>query len=223
LSTSLLHIKNLCIERGEQRLIDGLNLEISAGEILQVSGSNGAGKTTLLRTISGLRTAEEGDFLWRDEAVYHPNVYTDELLYLGHKSAVRMQLSALENLNNFADRQPSTEPPSMSLRLQALKEMGLAGYEEDLCGRLSAGQRRRVGLARLRLSQAALWILDEPFTAIDHQGVDHLCGWMDEFAQQGGAVIYTTHQPVTFPTITPRILDLNAADLNTASAESSGV
>ena len=211
MSTSLLHIKNLCIERGEQQLVDGLDLDIVAGEIVQVAGQNGAGKTTMLRTIAGLRTAEEGAFEWRGTVVRHPEAYTDEILYLGHKSAVRAQLTVLENLNNFASSQPGVEAPSIEQRLQALNEMGLAGYEDDLCSRLSAGQRRRVGLARLRLSQSALWILDEPFTAIDKEGVKHLCGWIDDFAREGGAVIYTTHQPVEFPTVTQRTLDLNVA------------
>ncbi|MCL4148354.1 UNVERIFIED_CONTAM: hypothetical protein GTU68_045598, partial [Idotea baltica] len=129
----LLEISNLCVERGERLLLDNLSLEFLAGQIIQISGPNGAGKTTLLRVLSGLIVPMSGNFIWRGEKVSSANRYSDELFYLGHKPAVSMQLTPLENLRQFEINQPRQSAGAVS----SADELG---YEDELCSRLSAGQ-----------------------------------------------------------------------------------
>lgn len=207
----LLSLHDLCIERGERLLLNGLDFCLNPGDIVQIHGPNGAGKTSLMRVIAGLLDATEGQFHWRGQTVSNPKRFSDEILYLGHKSAVRYPLTALENLQWYAALQPQQVKASGGNELrQVLKDIGLAGYEDELCANLSAGQKRRVGLARMAISSAPLWVLDEPFTAVDVSGVTTLLNWIENYVSQGGAVLYTTHQAVAFQHHQPRILDLAA-------------
>lgn len=211
MSSPLLAISNLSIERGERLLLDGFDCHIHAGEVVQVAGPNGAGKTSLMRVMAALLEADRAEFSWRGEAVNSAMLFSDEVLYLGHKAAVRDQLTPLENLQWFAQLQSQQIKPVGDRDLsQALIALGLAGYEDELCSSLSAGQKRRVGLARMAVSNAPLWILDEPFTAVDVEGVKTLLNWIDDYASQGGAVFYTTHQQVEFKRCRPRLLNLSS-------------
>ena len=205
---NLLEVSDLCVERGDRLLFENLNLETAGGRILEVSGPNGSGKTSLLRAIAGLIHPAKGLFSWRGSDVSSAHAFSDELLYVGHKPAVRMQMTPYENLRAFELTQGTSVDDDQLL--QALSDVGLRGYEEEVCSRLSAGQKRRVGLARIRFTQSSLWLLDEPFTAIDTKGVKTLCGWIDEFVTQGGSVIFTTHQSVSFPNVVPQALNLEA-------------
>ena len=205
----LLEVGDLCVERGDRRLFESLALTVATGQIVEISGSNGSGKTSLLRALAGLIHPAAGQFSWCGNKVPSAHSYSDELLYIGHKPAVSMQFTPYENLRAFELAQGKSKLDEDRL-LQALSDVGLSGYEEEVCSRLSAGQKRRVGLARMRFTESRLWLLDEPFTAIDAKGVTTLCGWIDEFVTSGGSVIFTTHQSVSFPNVVPEKLNLEA-------------
>lgn len=214
----LLTIRDLSIERGERLILDGFDFQISSGEIVLIAGPNGAGKTSLMRTIVGLLEPAESCFKWKGIQVSNANRFSDEILYLGHKPAVRHQLTPLENLQWFAQlHSQQVKTHSDSDLMEALAILGLAGYENDLCSTLSAGQKRRVGLARMALSNAPLWVLDEPFTAVDIDGVRTLLNWVEDYASSGGAILYTTHQKVEFRKRHPRTIDLSANRSSAAS------
>lgn len=192
--TALLQTIDLRCERDERVLVDKLNLEVQAGTVCQVEGPNGSGKTTLLRVLCGLSSRYRGEILWRGSPVQSVrSEYLSELLYLGHSAGIKSVLSPRENLAwHHSMRSASRHSCQQSIDA-ALEKVGLYGFEDAPCYTLSAGQQRRVGLARLFLTPLALWVLDEPFTAIDKQGVAELEGWIAEHAEQGGSVLLTTH------------------------------
>lgn len=179
----LLAVQGLCLERGGRELFRDLSFDVRPGHLVQVDGPNGAGKTSLLRILAGLsRYGFEG----RVER-HCP------LLYLGHQSAVKALLTPRENLAWHV----AGESVHANAEIEdALSRVGLYGYEDVPSHALSAGQHRRVNLARLYLSRSALWLLDEPFTAIDKGGVAELEKLLVEHVQRGGAVVMTSHQPL---------------------------
>ncbi len=194
----MLEAHNLACIRDDRALFTGLNLRVSPGDMLQVEGSNGAGKTSLLRLLAGLAQPAAGVVSWknlpidRDRGLYHR-----DLLYLGHQAGIKMSLTPFENVAFFqaavgADRDDHAI-------WQALEQVGLLGYEELPTADLSAGQQRRVALARLWLSTAALWILDEPLTAIDKAGIADVMALFSRHCAAGGMVVLTTHQPLPWP------------------------
>ena len=189
----MLTVQQVTAIRDDRVLFAQLSFEAKSGDLIQIEGRNGTGKTTLLRIIAGLGDKEEGDILWegtdveRDRDTFHQN-----LLFLGHQTGVKKDLSGLENLQFYQsvfglshDRQTLFD---------ALAQVGLAGREDIPVSQLSAGQQRRVALARLWLTNQKLWILDEPLTAIDKQGVKVLESLFLSHANQGGIVLLTTHQ-----------------------------
>lgn len=188
----MLEAKNLTCIRDERRLFHKLSFCVAAGEIVQVEGQNGAGKTSLLRILAGLADADEGQVNWlgenirRDRARYH-----QDLLFLGHQPGIKAVLTPFENLAFY---QSVFQKVDSAAIWQALAQVGLVGYEDLPVSQLSAGQQRRVALARLWLSQSPLWILDEPLTAIDKQGVSTLLALFVAHAAKGGMVLLTTHQ-----------------------------
>lgn len=188
---TLLEARSLRCERDERVLFEGLNFTVAGGQIVQLVGPNGSGKTTLLRSLSGLSTRFEGDLFWREQPI--DDVRSDYLsgtLYIGHAAGIKSALSPLENLRWSVASRPLRAGVTFE---SALDRVGLYGFEDTPCYMLSAGQQRRVNLARLFLLDAQLWILDEPFTAIDKTGVAELECWIGEHAEQGGAVLLTTH------------------------------
>lgn len=161
--------------------------------MVQIEGRNGTGKTTLLRIVTGLGDREEGVIKWKGEEVEKSrDVFHQDLLFLGHQTGVKRELTALENLRFYQSIQNNRS--SDEEIFIALTQVGLAGREDVPVAQLSAGQQRRVALARLWLSKQILWILDEPLTAIDKQGVKVLESLFASHADNGGIVVLTTHQ-----------------------------
>lgn len=195
MSKPLLEVRQLYCERDDRVLFDDLNFALNAGEVLQIEGANGSGKTTLLRILSGLTGNYEGDIFWHGEPrAQVRESFNRSLLYFGHQPGVKAILTPLENLQWYSAMHPAIDAERV---MEALEQVGLKGYEDVPCHTLSAGQNRRVSLARLYLSDAPLWILDEPFTAIDKQGVSQKERLIQHHADQGGAVILTTHHELS--------------------------
>lgn len=194
LAERLLTLEQLTCERDERPLFSGLNLDLCTGQAFQILGPNGSGKTTLLRTLAGLSTPARGRILWRGRPQRRCLWdFRQSLLYIGHAPGVKAALTPLENLRWYEALSAGRQQGDPR---EALARVGLAGYEEQPCYQLSAGQLRRVALARLYLSEAPLWILDEPFTAIDRRGVAELEERMAAHTARGGAVVLTSHQAV---------------------------
>lgn len=194
----MLEAQNLECLRGERRLFSGVGFRLDAGELLYLQGRNGAGKTSLLRILCGLLPPAAGEIRWRDEPVRAlGEAYRAELCYLGHQNAIKEELTPLENLDAAA--RLAGHAVSEDEALDALEAVGLAGREELSCKYLSQGQKRRVALARLVVDRRALWILDEPFVALDVAAVDWLAGQIAAHLQRGGLAVMTTHQPVAIP------------------------
>ncbi|WP_158147228.1 cytochrome c biogenesis heme-transporting ATPase CcmA [Vibrio fluvialis] len=189
----MLEVKNLTAIRDERVLFEGLSFTIQSGELVQIEGRNGTGKTTLLRIVTGLGDRDDGEIHWNNVNIEADrDSYHQELLFLGHQTGVKRDLTALENLRFYqAVHAAGTQEEDL---YQALTQVGLAGREDVPVAQLSAGQQRRVALARLWLSRQKLWILDEPLTAIDKQGVKVLEALFLQHAEQGGIVVLTTHQ-----------------------------
>jgi len=213
LAEPLLSIEQVTCERDERPLFSDLTLLVHAGDRWQILGPNGSGKTTLLRTLAGVGQPSRGQLLWRGEPVTKVGWdYRQALLYLGHAPGIKAGLSPLENLRWYQALSGGSQRGDI---IAALAQVGLKGYEHLPAYQLSAGQLRRVALARLYLSQALLWILDEPFTAIDKAGVAALEQRLDEHSKAGGAVIFTSHQEVQLPGLQSLDLrDFPARELN---------
>ncbi len=184
--------RELACFRGEQLLFQRLSFGVAAGEVVQIEGGNGSGKTTLLRIMAGLGVADEGRVLWNGMPL--PRARAElcaNLSWVGHRDGIKDELTPLENLRAAQSLSETTRDVDFSAVLAAL---GLHGRDELVCRSLSAGQRRRVALARLAVSDSKLWILDEPMTALDVAGREQLQRMIVEHAQGGGMVLYTTHQ-----------------------------
>lgn len=204
----MLEISNLACTRGDHLLFSGLNFSLSSGELLQVQGANGSGKTSLLRTLCGFMMPTEGEIRWRGQNIRKlDEEYYAEMIYLGHLNAIKDELNAVENLRISAGL-AGCEVDDKKL-VAALRHMGLRGRETLPVKVLSQGQRRRVALARLLLSDALLWILDEPLTALDVGAIGLMQDLIAGHLAKNGMVIYTTHQPLEVAGVTTSRLSLS--------------
>jgi len=201
----LLSGAELSCVRQDRVLFEQLSLALHAGEVLQIAGRNGAGKSSLLRILAGIADPADGELFYQGQLLRRvADDYAADLCFIGHLSGVQPQLTALENLAFWRACFQLKSADDWAL----LAEMGLAGLEDIPCQLLSAGQQRRVSLCRLWLTPARIWILDEPFTALDKLAVRALQCRIAEHCQAGGAVILTTHQQFEIPEVPVRQLEL---------------
>jgi len=192
----MLRVSNISCSRGNKPLFSDISFELQAGQALHLEGDNGVGKTSLLRIVCGLSPADAGEVCWQDKTIQkNAAAFRSSLFYLGHGLSLKEELSALENL--MSDAAVSGRTLSQPQALQALARMGLRGREYLPLRVMSQGQKRRTALARLLASQAPLWVLDEPFVALDVKAIDGLRGLLADHVTQGGMVLFTSHQPVT--------------------------
>lgn len=193
--------------RGERPLFSALSFHLKEGELLYLQGKNGTGKTSLLRMLCGLLPPAAGDIRWKDQSIARLGEdYRRELCFLGHHNAIKEELTPLENL--MAPARLADAALDQDRALDALETLGLAGREDLACRYLSQGQKRRVALARLVNERKALWLLDEPFVALDSAAVELVAGLIGSHLQRGGLAVLTTHQPVDIPAGTIRQLVL---------------
>jgi heme exporter protein A len=208
---TMLEVKQLSCERDDRVLFENLSFSMTSGEVLQIEGQNGSGKTTLLRILSGLSEAFTGKIYWRNQDVEtERDDFFQSLLYVGHLAGVKATLTAEENLAWMMRLAPHLNQLTLH---QALEKVGLYGFEDVPCHSLSAGQQRRVSLARLYLSSAPLWILDEPFTALDKKGVAEKEALIAQHVHAGGLVILTTHHNLRLPNKTVRRINLDRGEV----------
>jgi len=206
----MLEAADLECVRGSRRLFSALTFRLAPGAMLWVLGPNGSGKTSLLRLLCGLIRPETGSVRWRGEDVRASREsFHADLLYIGHAAAIKDDLSSRENLR-YALAQSGVRASADDVD-GALRELGLAEREQIPARALSQGQRRRVALARLALgADKLLWILDEPFTALDAQAVRIVQSRMARQLERGGCVVFTSHQEVDLGALAVQRLSLAA-------------
>lgn len=200
--------ENLHLWRGERHVLRGVGFDLRGGEVLQITGSNGAGKTSLLRTLCGFMYPEEGRVLWdgadvrKDMQAFH-----GELAYVGHEPPLKADLTGRENLHYWVGVRRSLTAAELD---EALELVGARPFADRFVRTLSAGQKRRVALAALRLLGAALWLLDEPTTNLDAAGQKLVGRLIEEQVAQGGLVVAAVHHPLTVEQGRVRQLELAA-------------
>lgn len=187
---SELIVSELGCQRGYNNLFSNLSFSLTAGDILRISGANGSGKTSLLKILAGLSNTES------DSVVYNQNPagsseYQEDIFYLGHLPALSPELCCRENLSYLSHLQGDNSDDKVG---NALIAIGLKGYEYEYAANLSAGQKRRLVLASLFINKAPIWLLDEPFTALDSDGIATLEEQINKHSERGGICILTTHQ-----------------------------
>jgi heme exporter protein A len=187
----MLNANNLSCIRDDRTLFVGLGFTVNPGQALLLEGQNGSGKTSLLRIICGFREPDSGVVLWCGEAIPHSQYYAD-MAYVGHMDGIKKELTVLENLKLHR----ALGQPGLFTIPQALGKVQLPGYDDTLIQALSAGQKRRLSLARLLITHNILWILDEPFTSLDKQGIALIESLMAEHCANGGMIIMTSHHDI---------------------------
>ena len=188
----MLEIQSLECVRDDRLLFSGLSFTLGESEVVQIEGANGCGKTSLLRIICGLRLAESGAVNWYGESVQaNREDYYANMVYIGHLPCIKGDLTVLENVRALLDTRSLSV--SNTIIEASLAKVGLESYEDVPGKALSSGQRRRILLAFVDLAKAKLWVLDEPLTALDVQGVELMEAMIVAHKEAGGSVIFTTH------------------------------
>ncbi len=206
----LLQATGLAGQRGDRLLFQGLDLALAPGSVTWLRGRNGRGKTSLLRLLAGLSTPADGSLKIAGKTLREGGpAWRGHWLYVGHHNALKDDLTATEALRFLAELHGM--PADAAVLAQALTRMGMRSRQHALVRTLSQGQRRRVALARLLLSRSApLWLLDEPFDALDADGISALNGVISEHAAAGGCVLLTSHQPLSLAQPAPLVVDLES-------------
>ena len=189
--TYLLKGTDLSCIRDDRVLFEGLAFELVSGQVLLLEGKNGSGKTSLLRILCGFREPDAGQVFWCGDAINDSQYYAD-MAYVGHLDGVKKELTVLENLKVSLALGRSGQ---YSIQ-QALTKVHLANYDDVLVQSLSAGQKRRLSLARLLITRNIVWILDEPFTSLDKQGIALIETLMFEHCANGGMIVLTSHHDI---------------------------
>ncbi len=188
--------KDISCQRGNFILFNPVSFSLDFGQSLLISGPNGIGKTTILESIAGLRGLQKGSLNFKGHNLLNnKDEWFENSLYIGHKTGNKKELNCLENLRSFLQIQ-GTEVSEHQAE-SALEKVGLAGYEYQMAGSLSAGQKKRLALARLLLVKFPIWILDEPFVNLDVAGCDWLLGILDKHLKNNGILIITAHDNKT--------------------------
>lgn len=204
-----LSFSKLGCSRGGRQLFQGVDCDLQSGRWLYVAGANGVGKTSLLRMVCGLAPIESGAVLWNQLSIHaQPDAYRQDLCYLGHLNALQESMTVQENLSFTAalgGRALDTDQAQ-----DVLARFGLRGRHQQLVRHLSQGQKRRVALSRLALSRARLWVLDEPFVAMDESGVRMLADLIAAHLDRGGLAVLTSHQQVDIGDVPAQRLELGA-------------
>ncbi len=187
----LLEARALSFHRQDEPVFGPLDFRLDAGELTLIEGDNGSGKTTLMRILTGLLRPEEGELYWRGEPLTWDRC-SGEVVFLGHQLGLKAELSPRENLRFAIGLHGHRE------HSDALAKVGLSGYEDEPVRKLSAGQKKRVALARLLLVPAALWLLDEPYANLDRTGIELVNGLLEAQIAHGGSALVTSHGAVQF-------------------------
>ncbi len=194
-NNNCLEINELTVSRSDIPVFDPVSFELQAGQCIQVRGANGVGKTTLLRAICGIGHHDQGNVLWNGLSIFNRSGdYHQSLLYLGHALGLKPKLTAEQNLNFYRELRFAADP---ELAVSALEELGIGVYHDEYVARMSAGQKRRVALSRIRTEPVPLWILDEPMVALDVKGQSWLESTCNQHLSNNGLILITSHQPIT--------------------------
>ena len=198
--------RGVTLWRGERRLCRDLHFDLGTGEALQLTGPNGSGKTSLLRALAGLGRLDGGEVSWDGETLRRSTGFRSACLYLGHANGIKSHLTPRENFELYQ----SLSGHAARLTVEAaMARVGLTQQADLPCGLLSMGQRRRVALTRLLESSADIWLLDEPLTSLDVDGIALVAGLVTAHLGRGGLAVFATHQPL--PGIGARTLAMGEA------------
>jgi heme exporter protein A len=202
-----LDVDKVHVWRGERHVLQGVSLKVRPGELLHISGPNGTGKTTLLRVVSGLLRPEQGTVTWRGHSIATARTqYQADMAYASHEAALKGDLTALENLHFSVGLKRRVARAEL---LSALDRTGVANCADLPSRVLSAGQRRRVAMARVLAMQASVWLLDEPYSNLDSAGTELLSELLDRHVQGGGLALVVAHQSLELRSAVRR-LELNS-------------
>ena len=204
---ALLEVRSLSCVRDDRTLFENLDFSLGSGQMLLLEGRNGCGKTSLLRILCGIRLQDDGEILWggQNSEKLGP-AFHEHIVYVGHHDGMKRDLTPRENLR-FA--RSLGRPSSMGID-DALDRMNLYGFEDVITRGLSAGQQRRLALSRLLVTDAELWVLDEPFTSLDVRGIDLFESIMGEHIDNGGMIVMTSHHSLTHDY--PRVERINLSE-----------
>lgn len=193
-----LEIKDVCCVKGDKILFRPLSFSVKSGQAISLTGRNGSGKTTLLRLIAGLSRLDSGNIYWNKKEMFsrHANVMKDNCYYLGHRNGISMAMTLKENLEFHAAIYHRSRNEAKS----AAEYFGLSNKWHDRCTTLSAGQCRRAALAKLMLIDRPLWLLDEPYTSLDQEGINKTEQLLNRHLKRGGLAIIATHHDMRFET-----------------------
>jgi len=204
----LLSAKGIELWRGDNLILDDVEVTVPQSAIVQIQGSNGSGKTTLLRALIGLADIDEGQIEWLGNPIERVREDMNEsLIYLGHKPGISAELTPLENLLSLC---PDSKEKIRTEVEQVLEALGIADRIDLPSVALSAGQQRRISLARLKLQHAKLWVLDEPLTSLDKKGQEWVKLQLQDQVKAGGSVVFTTHQAIDFNNTPVSTVDLDS-------------